>query len=175
MPEVTVRWQRRRCWPVAVLAVAALAVPAFHVAVDRLTREPPNYSQIEDVLWLGGRVAEPPPGSQAVLNLCEIDDPYRVESRRWQPIPDAAPVPSLDWLREQVGFIESDRSAGRVVFVHCRNGVRRSGMVVAAWLMRSKGWTRHQALAFLRSRRPGVRPNPAFMQLLVEWEHSLRR
>jgi protein-tyrosine phosphatase len=47
-------------------------------------------------------------------------------------------------------------------------------MVVAAYLMKREGWTRDQALAFLRSRRPGVRPNPAFLQLLLDWEHSLR-
>jgi hypothetical protein len=164
--EAFVRWRWRQTWPV----VAALAVVGVHLVVDRLTREPPNYSRIEDGLWLGGYVPKPPRGTGAVLNLCESEDPYRVESHRWEPIRDAEPVPSLDWLREQVGFIESERAAGRVVFVHCRNGVSRSGMVVAAYLMRREGWSRDRVLEFLRSRRPGVHPNPAFMQLLLEWE-----
>jgi protein-tyrosine phosphatase len=59
------------------------------------------------------------------------------------------------------------------VFVHCRNGVSRSGMVVVAYLMAREGWSRDEAVAFVRSRRPGLRPNPAFMKLLLEWEQSL--
>lgn len=161
----------RRFWPLVVLA---LAVGAVHLAVDRFTREPPNYSRIEDGLWLGGYVSEPPSGCRAVLNLCETEDPYRVESHRWEPIRDAEPAPSLDWLRSQVGFIEAERAAGRAVFVHCRNGVSRSAMVTAAYLMRREGWSRDQALEFLRARRPGVRPNPAFMLFLLEWERSLK-
>jgi hypothetical protein len=163
----------RRSWPVVALAAAALAVVVVLMVADRLTGEPPNYSKIEDGLWLGGYVDKPPPGSQAILNLCESEDPYQVEAHRWEPIVDAEPVPSLDWLRAQVGFIESERAAGHVVFVHCRNGISRSGLVMAAYLMRRERWSRDQALEFLRSRRTEVRPNPAFMLLLVEWERSL--
>ena len=168
------RWRWRRSWPVVVLAALAVAVVAAHVVVDWLTREPPNYSKIEDGLWLGGYVGEPPPGTRAVFNLCEAEDPYRAESHRWEPIRDAEPVPSLDWLREQVGFIEAERAAGRAVFVHCRNGVSRSGLVVVAYYMARDGWSRVEAMEFVRSRRPGLRPNPAFMQLLSEWERSLK-
>jgi len=48
-------------------------------------------------------------------------------------------------------------------------------MVVAAYLMASRGLSRDEALAFLRSQRPGVRPNPPFMRLLLEWEQALRK
>jgi hypothetical protein len=152
-----------------------VAAVVANLVVAQVVREPPNYSRIEDGLWLGGWVAAPPRGTQAVLNLDEAPDRYRVESQRWAPIRDGVPVPGLDWLREQVAFIELERAAGRVVFVHCRNGVSRSGMIVAAYLMKREGWNRDQALEFLRSRRPGVRPNPAFMELLLDWEHALKR
>lgn len=168
------RRRRWRAWPILAVVAAALAVLATHLAVDRLTREPPNYSEVEDGLYLGGYVPEPPPGTRAVLNLCELEDPYRVESHRWEPIPDAEPVPSLDWLRAQVAFIEAARAQGRTVFVHCRNGVSRSGMVVVAYYMARNRWSRDEAAEFVRSRRPGLRPNPAFMQLLLEWERSLK-
>ena len=42
--------------------------------------------------------------------------------------------------------------------------------VVTAYLMYKNQWTRDEALEFIRSKRPFVRPNPAFMQLLLEWE-----
>ena len=159
-----------RYWPLIAVGIAVLFVAAACALVDHLTREPPNYSEIEDGLWLGGTVAAPPRGTRAVLNLCETEDKYRVESQRWTPIQDAAPAPSLNWLQKQVDFIVAEREAGNTVFVHCRNGVSRSGMVMAAYLMRREGWSRDQALDYLRARRPGVRPNPVFMQLLAEWE-----
>ncbi len=63
----------------------------------------------------------------------------------------------------------------REVFIHCRAGVSRSGMVVAAYLMLRDGCTRDEALAVSRARRPRVGPNPAFMGLLLEWQQSIRR
>jgi atypical dual specificity phosphatase len=163
-----------RYWPVFVIAAAACGVGAAYLAAAWYTQEPPNYSRVEEGLFMGGSVRRPPPGVTAVLNLCETADPYHVEVERWRPIPDAEPAPSLDWLGEQVGFVESQRRAGRVVFVHCLNGVSRSGLVVVAYLMAHEGWPRDEALRYVRSARPDVRPNPAFMRLLLEWEDSVR-
>jgi protein-tyrosine phosphatase len=164
----------RRYWPVLLVLTATLALGATWLIVNHLTREEPNYSRIDEGLYLGGLVPKPPPGTHAVLNLCETADPYRLEVNNWVPIPDAEPGPSLAWLREQVEFIEAQRRAGRQVFIHCRNGVSRSGMVVVAYEMWKNRWTREEALAFVRARRPGVRPNPAFMSLLAEWEQVLK-
>jgi Dual specificity phosphatase, catalytic domain len=168
-----VRQTLRRFWPIAALALAGVIGAIVHVSVDHFTRDPPNYSKIEEGLWLGGKVGEPPPGTQAVLNLCEVEDSYPMQVGRWQPIHDGSPAPSLDWLRSQVEFIESARSAHHAVYVHCMNGASRSSMVMAAYLMRREHWSRDQALEFLRTRRSEVRPNPAFLSLLLEWEKSL--
>lgn len=165
--------RRHRYWPVLVVVAAGVGVAGIHFAVERFTREQPNYTLIEDGIYLGGYVPEPPPGTRAVLNLCEAEDPYHAEVHAWEPIRDAEPAPSLDWLRRQVAFIEAQRAAGRVVFVHCQNGVSRSGMVLAAYLVARDGRSRDDAMAFLRSKRPGVRPNPAFVVLLLEWERAL--
>jgi hypothetical protein len=161
-------WWRSRLFIVLTsLLVVALATP---IVVYYLTREPPNYARIEDGLYMGGRVPEPPPGTQAVLNLCEAEDTYRAPVHEWVPIPDAEPAPSLDWLRRQVEFVDAQRRAGRQVYVHCHAGVSRAGMIVVAYEMFKNGWTRDEAMAFVRSRRPVVNPNPAFMRLLLEWE-----
>src|SRR5450759_3593068 len=126
------RLNGRRLWFLVTIAFAVGAVVAVHAIVDWYIYEPPKYSEIEDGLWMGGMVAEPPPGTQAVLNLCRAEDSFSVEVQKREPIRDAAPAPTLDWLRQQVMFIDSQRVAGRVVFVHCENGASRSGMVVAA-------------------------------------------
>jgi hypothetical protein len=164
----------RRNWLLIVLLAATFAVAITHVVVNRLTREAPNYSQIEDGLFLGGLVREPPPGTRAVLNLCETADTYQAEVHRWSAIADAAPAPSLDWLREQVEFVEAQHRAGLPTYIHCAAGVSRGGMVTVAYEMSKNNWTRDEALAFVRTHRPVVRPNPAFMQLLLEWEQVVK-
>ncbi len=163
----------RRYWPVLILSIALLAVVIFNVAMDRKQSTSPTYSKIEDGLYLGGAVDAPPPGTEAVLNLCEHEDKYHAGVHCWQPIHDAAPAPSLDWLREQVDFVREQRAAGKTVYVHCAAGVSRSGMVVTAYLMEKNGWTRDRALEFVRQSRSIVNPNPAFMQLLLDWEDHL--
>src|SRR4051812_35888053 len=121
----------RRFWLVVVLGIAGAVVLAVHLAAEWASREPPNYAKVEDGLYVGGFVPQPPPGTRAVLNLCETEDPYRAEVHKWEPIRDAEPAPTTDWLREQVTFVAAQREAGRPVYVHCRNGVSRSVMVVA--------------------------------------------
>jgi dual specificity protein phosphatase-like protein len=157
-----------------LLIAAACCVGLLWWALARLDSQEPNFTRIEDGLYLGGSVVEPPPGTRAVLNLCEKEDPYHVEVQRWEPIADSEPAPSIDWLRRAVDFVDSNRRQGRTTFVHCRNGVSRSGMVVTAYLMFEKHWTRDEALAYIRSKRPITRPNPAFMRRLTEWEHVLQ-
>lgn len=164
----------RTYWLIAALLAVLLTALAFNWIVNRAWLETPNYSQVENGLYLGGRVSEPPPGTQAVLNLCEQEDSYRVGVSQWEAIRDGAPAPSLDWLRQRVEFIDAQRRAGLTVFVHCDAGISRSGMVAVAYLMRRDGLSRDEALQLLRNRREVVRPNQAFMALLTEWEHSLK-
>jgi Dual specificity phosphatase, catalytic domain len=169
----------RRYWPILLILVAASAVGIVQLAAWSGPRMSPpyagSYDQIEDGLYLGGYVRELPPGVDAVLNLCELEDQYRAEVHEWQPIHDAPPAPSLDWLRRQVEFVDRQRHAGRAVFVHCHAGVSRSCMVVTAYLMSRQGWTRDEALAFVRTRRPGVQPISVFMDLLSEWKQETRK
>lgn len=144
------------------------------VWIERSYQEPPNYTRIEQGVYLGGLLTEPPPGIDAVLNLCEIEDSFAAPITRWRPIRDAAPAPDLNWLKEQVDFLEEQRSAGRTVYVHCFAGVSRSATVLAAYYMQKKDLTRDQALELLREQRPQVRLNPAFMELLAAWQRRLR-
>jgi hypothetical protein len=169
----------RRYWPVGVVVAVALGLLAAVLVAEHHGRgesySRTNYSRIEDGLYLGGILEVPPPGTDAVLNVCETEDPYAAPVHRWRPIPDAAPAPSLDWLRDQAEFINTQRRAGRTVFVHCRAGLSRGPMVTAAYLMLRDRCSRDEALAALRARRPLVEPNSSFMQLLLEWEDALKR
>lgn len=160
---------------VVALALAGLLAALGLLGLARWIEGGPNYSRVEDGLYVGGFVDRPPRGTRAVLNVCEAEDPYEAEAHLWRPIKDAEPAPSVEWLREAVAFVEANRAQGRTTFVHCRNGVSRSGLVVVAYLMRKHGWGRDEALAFARRGRPGLRPNPAFLRLLLEWEKEVKR
>lgn len=162
----------RSRWPIGIL-LAGLGFVLAVIGAGWALQEPPNYDQIEDGLYMGGTVDSPPRRTRAVLNLSEQPDRYSCEVVAHHAIPDGAPVPSLDWIHEQVEWIAAQRREGRV-YVHCAQGVSRSGLVVTAYLMYEHGWTAEQALGFLRSKRPVVRPNPLFQQLLTEWERYLQ-
>src|SRR5262245_41718261 len=133
-----------------------------------------EYSLIEKGLYMGGAAEKPPPGTRAVLNLCQHKESYQCEVHVWEPTPDRPPAPSLDWLRKQVAFVTDQHKAGRTVFVHCHAGISRSGMVVTAYLMRKHKWSRDEALKFVRTKRSIADPNPAFMELLLDWERALK-
>jgi Dual specificity phosphatase, catalytic domain len=132
-----------------------------------------NYSLIEEHLYMGGAVSQPPPGTLATLNLNQSNDSWRSEVYDWIPIPDASPAPTLDWLQQRVDFVSSNRASGRTTFVHCAAGKSRSGLVTVAYVMSEHHWSRNRALAFVRSRRPQTNPNSAFMDLLSKWEQLL--
>ena len=136
-----------------------------------------NYSLIEKGLYQGGLVSAPPPGTEAVINLCETLDRYQssVPFYQWVPIADAPPAPSLNWLKQMVSIVDAKRQSGETIYVHCRAGISRSGMVVTAYCMFEHHWTRDRALEFVRSKRPKTNPNPAFMKLLSEWELHLQK
>jgi len=133
------------------------------------------FTLVEDGLYIGSSVNQPPPGTRAVVNLCGREDPYQTEASHWDPIFEGGKEPSLEWLNRAVEFIAVQRNAGRPAYVHCLAGMNRSGAVVTAYLMYEHGWRRDEALAFLQSRRDIVQPNPALMRLLVEWGEVLKK
>jgi protein-tyrosine phosphatase len=159
----------------SILIALAAAFPLFlNRRHDPQPQPTPPYSLVEPGLYIGGTVDAPPPGVRAVLCLSQVRDNFAAPVYEWQPIPDLPyNPPSLDWLRQQVAFIDAHRRAGSTIYVHCDSGISRSPMVAAAYLMWLHHWPRDRALQFLRAARPVVNPNPAFMDLLHDWEQIL--
>ena len=164
----------RRKLLVIVLATCLIGW-LISLKAERSLREPRNYSLIEPRLYMGGSVEEPPPDTAAVLNLCDRRDGYHCEIELSEPIRDGGKPPSVEWLQRIVQWVEHQHTAGKTVYVHCQAGVSRSGMVIVAYEMHKNHWTRDQALEFVRTKRPQARPNPNFMELLLEWERVLQK
>jgi protein-tyrosine phosphatase len=60
------------------------------------------------------------------------------------------------------------------ILVHCMAGVSRSASVLASYFMRQNRWTLENALAFIRSKRQCIRPNPGFYQQLLKYQYDLQ-
>lgn len=69
------------------------------------------------------------------------------------PVPDFG-VPSLEQARQFVEFVNKELETGRKVAVHCGAGYGRTGTMLACYLV-SQGIAADQAIAQVRSRRPG--------------------
>ena len=99
--------QLRRPLLVATL-FACVGVWAGLLWLARSYEEEP-YTRIEDGLYLGKAVPQPPPGTRAVVNLCGARDPYTVEASLWEPILEGGDDPTVEWLRRVVEFIGAQR------------------------------------------------------------------
>jgi len=95
----------------------------------------------------------------------KIEDLFaEVEQRgmrsRWFPIPDFGTPASLAALSTLVEKILFEVAQGETVVVHCKAGLGRSGLVVAACLV-ALGYSAREALAIVRRSRPGTVETPA--------------
>lgn len=84
---------------------------------------------------------------------------------RW-PIPDGPP-PEHAVLVALADLVADLRGAGKQVLVHCAHGRNRSGLLVAAVLVRD-GMGAGEAIELVRRRRPGALNNERFVQHLME-------
>jgi isopentenyl-diphosphate delta-isomerase type 1 len=168
-------WSWPLFWPYHLLSYASWGL-------YRLAPRGPLYHEILPGLVLGSRLggrdarALCGTGPWAVLDLtsefAESECLRRGRAYRSLPLLDHT-APSLDQLRDGVAFIEEHLRRGGV-YVHCAVGHGRSATFVAACLLaRGCASTPEQAVATLRSRRPGVRLNADQLEVLREFSAAL--
>ena len=132
-------------------------------------------TKIEDQLFLGNRA-----GAQEIpsLRMHDISSVVQIQSFPTAPFhPDSfrylcfafTDVENDSFLKiiaEALAFMHAEIAAGRKVFVHCDNGVSRSGSVVTAYIMATHNIPFEEALQYVKARRPCVGPNNAFKEQL---------
>ncbi len=130
----------------------------------------PAWTVIGDHLILGAHPADTmPPNVDAIAN---------VDSFRFYDIPDgvlylhfayrdANVIPDATDLRLAASFLNDLRAAGKTVFIHCRLGLNRSGLLTGLVLI-DEGYRAKDAIEMMRSlRSPYVLENKTFERYLL--------
>jgi atypical dual specificity phosphatase len=84
-------------------------------------------------------------------------------------------APTVSQLDECVGFIGRNVGQGNKVAVHCAAGQGRTGTVLAAYLLATKGISADEAIKTIRVKRRGsIERNSGQEESLKEYEEFLR-
>ncbi len=102
-------------------------------------------------------------------------DPEHFENYRRISVRDHDPL-TITELDQSADFIHEQIQAGKNVYVHCRDGVGRSSMAVAAYLIKYQGYkARKAALCVKESRSGATCGSPRKINSLIAFEASCRR
>jgi protein-tyrosine phosphatase len=140
-----------------------------------------NVSQIDELLFVGGEFTPTQwpdlsaLGIRAVLSLqAEREDQFvgsPPDRALRLPVEDFHP-PTIAQLHQAITFIESCRSDGLPVLIHCHAGVGRASLTTSAYLM-TRGLSHVEAFDIVRRARPIVALNGIQLERLIEWERTL--
>lgn len=131
----------------------ASSAPLVHAAEPLLHPGLPNCYRVSGVLYRG---AQPSRDGFAYLETMGIktvvdlrlhhsdEEDLEGTSLRYVGIPMQVWDPELHQLREFLSIVTDPQC--RPVFVHCRRGADRTGVMVAAYRMVAEGWTTEQAI-----------------------------
>ncbi|KAJ8371889.1 hypothetical protein AAFF_G00299270 [Aldrovandia affinis] len=111
-----------------------------------------------------------------ILNITMEIDNFYPESFTYLNIRvyDVDATDLLSHWNSTYNFINTARQSGQAVLVHCKMGVSRSASTVVAFAMKEQHWPLDSALAYVRERRPVVRPNAGFMKQLHTYSGILQ-
>ncbi|XP_054978554.1 dual specificity protein phosphatase 2 [Sorex araneus] len=110
-------------------------------------------------------------GITAVLNVSSCPNPFEgLFHYKRIPVEDNQVVEISAWFQEAIGFIDSVKSSGGRVLVHCQAGISRSATICLAYLIQSHRVRLDEAFDFVKQRRGVISPNFSFMGQLLQFE-----
>jgi protein tyrosine/serine phosphatase len=146
----------------------SLCTPAFaqrDSPADRASVDIFNFGQVNDAFYRGAEPEDEDMGALAALGIRTVidlqkdgddEEPVLVEraGMRYVRIPMTTRVPPTD---EQLAlFLELvNDPANQPVYVHCKEGRHRTGVMTAVYRMTNDGWTADQAFEEMKDYRFG--------------------
>ena len=132
-------------------------------------------ANIVDGLWIGGALAPIPNGVSLVITLeeraTEVDRADVAEVR--EPFPDSRWQP-VDTRRVSKALLAAHAHSDGSMLMRCRHGLNRSALI-AALVLRGRGWSPEVAIDAVRQARPGALSNPYFADLVGAWPRDPMR
>ena len=98
----------------------------------------------------------------------KIDMPYGVDFFCWIPVKDGR-APTMKQLTYGVAALEKCVQLKEKVYIHCQNGHGRAPTFVAAYLIKSKKLTPHEAYIFIKNRRKSIHLRRAQLTILKKF------
>ncbi|XP_046558461.1 dual specificity protein phosphatase 1-B-like [Haliotis rubra] len=111
----------------------------------------------------------------AILNVSTSCENHFESDFRYMKIPvqDNSSADLLSWFHKAIDFIDSVRTSGGKVLVHCHAGISRSATICLAYLMSTNNLALEHAYEHVRQRRSVIDPNLNFMRQLKDFESEL--
>lgn len=145
-----------------------------------------DYSKIDEHIYIGSNLCQGnvcPIHSEDFkrLGVCveiNLDNerkeipPDDIESYTWMPVVDGHP-PNKIQLDLGTSLMHEAIKNGRTVYIHCRNGHGRSPTLVAAYLIRYKGYQVDQAIEAIKKKRGEIHIEKGQRKALRAFRDSL--
>lgn len=114
--------------------------------------------------------------SHIINATTQFDRPPFIQMNNYLKIPvlDTESESLIHFFDKCFDFIEHQRKDNKKVMVHCQAGKSRSATIAIAYIMKYRNVTMDEAHAFVRSRRPQIDPNFAFLGQLLEYQNLLQ-
>lgn len=154
-----ISWQRSKLGSLAWVAFSFVFLAALPLWAQSLEKEIPNFRQVSDGLFRGGR-----PSPQGLLQLHEagiktiinLESNLRAVSEEARTVAPLAmqflsvPLRSLSTPKEadvKKVLDVLNNPANYPIFIHCLHGQDRTGLMVGLFRVFSQGWPKKQAYA----------------------------
>ena len=111
-------------------------------------------------------------GVTHILNVASFVDNHFPDAFIYKDmkIMDLPETDIVQYFPECFDFIGQCAQAGGCVLVHCNAGVSRAPSIVIGYLMTTRRFTFQEALDYVKSKRPSVRPNDGFLTQLKNYK-----